>query len=185
MDSGPRPDEESETGAPQAPSDAPTPTDSSKCASDNSQQPKQGAQPLAAPKKPPKPQPGEKRPVKKPVNKWDAVMSKISKGDDPKGRLKEVKAKVYEAPKVKKPLVAKRATASRPRAAAAPPSRSPGATKKSAPVTQVLTPRELAAKQQADGESKGGARANHAPIGAVAGRKTPKDTTSPKPRKGE
>lgn len=126
MDSGPRPDEESETSAPPAPSSAPTPTDSSKCPSENSQQAK-GAQPPQAPRKPPKPQPGEKpRQLKKPVNKWDAVMSKISKGDDPKSRLKEVKAKVYEAPKVKKPPVVKRATPSRPRAAPTAPSRSPG-----------------------------------------------------------
>ncbi|XP_076253369.1 toucan isoform X2 [Rhynchophorus ferrugineus] len=40
--------------------------------------------------------PSEKKTVKKPVNRWDAVMNKISKNEQNKTNLKEIKSKVFD-----------------------------------------------------------------------------------------
>lgn len=39
----------------------------------------------------------EKKSIKKPVNRWDAVMNKISKNEQNKTNLKEIKSKVFES----------------------------------------------------------------------------------------
>ncbi|XP_072380104.1 uncharacterized protein toc isoform X2 [Diabrotica undecimpunctata] len=46
---------------------------------------------------PPNEQNNEKKTIKKPVGRWDAVMSKISKNEQNKTNLKEVKSKVFNA----------------------------------------------------------------------------------------
>lgn len=40
--------------------------------------------------------PQEKKSLKKPVNRWDAVMNKISKNEQNKTNLKEIKSKVFD-----------------------------------------------------------------------------------------